>query len=377
VSWLTREPAPPRTVMTLERAARWQSRLVEAIMRHFPGDPGFLAGGDRGMAPGLDGPQATRAAERVLADVFEAEDAAFVQGAGSGAVRLALFATVPAGGRLLVHDAPTYLTSRLTLAAMGVRLCPADYDEPAAVTSAVRREGPDALLIQHMRPFPEDRYEVAEVISAAQAAAPGLPVVCDDNYAPLKVERLGVAHGADLSAFSLFKLGGPQGVGCVLGGSRRLDPLRRYMLSGGSVVQGDAAVAALCGLGRAAMPMAWQAQTTLELADRLRAGEVPGIVFAFACNTPETIVLAELDGPYAEAVRTEAAALGAAIRPVGMESQYEVAPAVLRPSKAMIERKPGIEDHVLRLSAMRADADLVVTMLDQAVARAKERGASG
>jgi cystathionine beta-lyase/cystathionine gamma-synthase len=303
--------------------------------------------------------------------VFGSEDAVLVQGAGTGAVRLALFATVPAGGSLLVHDAPTYLTSRLTLEAMGVRMSAADFNDPATVTDAVRRDAQDALLIQHMRPFPEDRYEIADVVSAARAAAPDLPVVCDDNYAPLKVERLGVGLGANVSAFSLFKLGGPQGVGCVLGEAGRLEQVRRFMLSGGSVVQGDAAIAALCGLARAALPMAWQAQTTLEVADRLRDGEVPGIVFAFACNTPETIVLAELDGPYAEAVRAEAAGLGAAIRPVGMESQHEVAPAVLRPSKAMIERTPGVEDHVLRLSAMRAGADLVVGMLRKAVARAR------
>jgi hypothetical protein len=180
-----------------------------------------------------------------------------------------------------------------------------------------------------------------------------------------------VALGADLSAFSLFKLGGPEGLGCVLGGQERLACLRRFMASGGSVVQGDSAIEALGALARAALPMAWQAQQTIALGERLAAGEVPGVAFAFACNTPETIVLAELDEPCAEDVRWEAARLGAAIRPVGMESRHEVAPAVLRPSKAMIERQPGIERHVVRLSLMRGDADLLLSILAEAIGRAR------
>jgi hypothetical protein len=256
---------------------------------------------------------------------------------------------------------------------MGARLAPCDYDDADAVAEAVARERPDAVLVQHMRPRPRDRYDLAAVIGAVRASAAdgSPPVVVDDNYAPLKLPRIGVELGADLSAFSCFKLGGPEGVGCVLGGARYVHAARRFMLSGGSMVQGTEAVAVVQALARAPLAIAHQAAVTLELAERLRSGEVPGVRTAFATNTPETVVLIELEQPRAEAVRRAAADLGAAIRPVGMESYHEVVPAFLRPSKSMIEERPGIQDHVIRISAMRGGADLVVELLHAAMERAR------
>ncbi|HEX7291616.1 MAG TPA: aminotransferase class V-fold PLP-dependent enzyme [Conexibacter sp.] len=370
MTWLPHDPAPPREAMTVAEAAAWQERFVAIVTRHFTGDPGLLGGGDLGMDPALGRPAATAAAERVLADAFEAEECALVRGAGTGAVRLALFAAVPPGGTVLAHSAPTYLTTRLTLEAMGVRLAEVDFDDADALAAAIGELRPDALLVQHMRPRLEDRYEVDEVVRAARAAHPDVRVVCDDNYAPLKMERIGVQLGADVSAFSLFKLGGPEGVGCVLGHHTLVRPARRCMLSGGSQVQGPEAIAVIRALARAALPMAHQAVVTREIAERLQDGEVDGVLAAFAVNTPETTVMVELERPCAEAVREAAAALGAAIRPVGMESYHEVVPAFLRPSKSAIERAPGIEHHVLRISAMRGGADLVVELLRAALARA-------
>jgi hypothetical protein len=195
-------------------------------------------------------------------------------------------------------------------------------------------------------------------------------VIVDDNYAPLKLPRIGVELGADLSAFSCFKLGGPEGVGCVLGATRQVAAARRFMLSGGSMVQGTEAVAVVQALARAPLPTAHQGRVTVELADRLSAGAVAGVRTAYATNTPETVVLVELDAPHAERVRRAAAALGGAIRPVGMESHHEVVPAFLRPSKSMIEAQPGIEDHVIRISAMRGGTELVLELLRGAIARA-------
>ncbi len=370
MSWLPDDPAPPRRMLTLEEAAAWQERFVAAVTRHFRGDPGLLGGGDVGMDPALGRPAATAATERILAEVFEAEDCALVRGAGTGAVRLALFAALAPNAAVLTHLAPTYLTSRLTLEAMGARILTADFDDERGLAAVIAEQRPDALLVQHMRPRPEDRYEVDGVVRVARAAAAALPVVCDDNYAPLRVPRIGVQLGADLSAFSLFKLGGPEGVGVVLGRGALVARVRRYMLSGGSQVQGPEAIAAIRALARAALPMARQAVVTGEVAERLRAGELAGVRRAYATNTPETTVTIELERPHAEAVRQAAAALGAAIRPVGMESYHEVVPAFLRPSKSAIERAPGIERHVLRISTMRGGADLVVELLREALARA-------
>lgn len=371
MNWLPENPAPPRDVMTLDEAAAWQERFVGVVTGHFRGDPGLLGAADVGMDPDLGRPAATAKVERVLADTFDTDDCVLVRGAGTGSVRLALFATVPAGGTVLVHDAPTYLTSRLTLEAMGARLVPADFNDPDAIAAAIANESPDAVLVQHMRPRPMDRYDLGTVIAAAANAASAPPVVVDDNYAPLKLPRIGVQLGADLSAFSAFKLGGPEGVGVVLGRSAHVHAARRFMLSGGSMVQGTEAVAVIQALSRAPLAIAHQARVTREIADRLQAGEVPGVRTAFATNTPETTVLLELDDPVAEPARRAAAELGAAIRPVGMESYHEVVPAFLRPSKSMIEERPGVQDHVIRISAMRGGADLVLDLLRGALERAR------
>jgi hypothetical protein len=97
---------------------------------------------------------------------------------------------------------------------------------------------------------------------------------------------------------------------------------------------------------------------------------VPGVVRAVAAHSPETVVMVELDRPVAEHVRRAACDLGAVDRPVGMESRHEVVPCFTRPSKSLMADVPGIEEYVLRVSAMRAGADLVIDILRQAIAAA-------
>jgi hypothetical protein len=197
-------------------------------------------------------------------------------------------------------------------------------------------------------------------------------VVVDDNYAPLKAKRLGAELGAGLSAFSLFKMGAPEGLGCVLGRRDLVERIRPYMNSGGSVVQGPESIEAIESLARSALVTARQSSVTRDIAERLAAGEVPGVVRAIAAHTPETIVLLELDRPVAERVRGAALELGAVDRPVGMESRHEVVPCFIKPSKSLMADFPGIDRYVLRLSAMRAGADLVIDILRQALAAAGE-----
>jgi hypothetical protein len=63
----------------------------------------------------------------------------------------------------------------------------------------------------------DDRYQLGQVIQALQAALPRARLVVDDNYAALRVPKIGIQLGAQVSTFSLFKLLGPQGIGLVLG----------------------------------------------------------------------------------------------------------------------------------------------------------------
>jgi hypothetical protein len=368
MSWLPAEQASLPPIMDMGDAAAWQDAWVAAVTRRFAPLGSPLAGGEIGIGGEAGRPRATIACEEALVDVFGGEEAILVRGGGTGALRLSLFATVPSGGRLLVHEPETYLTTRLTLEAMGVELVPCDFNRGKAITAALSGDRLDAVLIQHMRPRLEDSYELAEVVRAVRRASPSIPIVVDDNYAPLKAPRLGVASGADISGFSLFKHGGPEGIGCVLGRAGTYERILPFMNSGGSIVQGPEAIAVVEALGRAALPTARQTVVNREIGRRLAAGEVDGVRRAVACHCPETIVMVELNEPIAEEVRQIAGRLGAATRPVGMESYHEVVPAFIRPSKSLIADRPGIERFVIRLNAMRAGADLVIEILARAVA---------
>jgi Aminotransferase class-V len=369
VNWLPAEPGPLPAVMNLEEAAAWQDDWVRAVTARFAELGSPLAGGALGIGGETGRPPATIACERALADVFGAEEAILVRGAGTGALRLALFATVSSGSRILVHEPETYLTTRLTLEAMGVGFVACDFNSDDSVASAIVRDRPEAVLIQHMRPRLEDSYELEPLVALIRKLG-SAPIIVDDNYAPLKAPKLGTAVGADVSAFSLFKHGGPEGIGCLLGGDGLAERLLPFMNSGGSIVQGPEAIAVVEALGRAALPTARQSMVNREIADRLAAGEVAGVRGALAGHCPETVVLVELEQPLAAEVREAAGRLGAATRPVGMESYHEVVPAFIRPSKSLIADRPGIERFVIRISAMRAGPDLVVELLRDAIEEA-------
>jgi hypothetical protein len=373
MSWLPTDPAPPPPIMGMEEAAAWQDAWVEAVTRRFAPLGSPLAGGEVGIGGEAGRPRATIACEEALVDVFGGDEAILVRGGGTGALRLSLFATVPSGGRLLVHEPETYLTTRLTLEAMGVELVPCDFNRGESIEAALAVERLDAVLVQHMRPRLQDSYELADVVSTVRAASASLPIVVDDNYAPLKAPRLGAALGADVSAFSLFKHGGPEGIGCILARAGLGERILPFMNSGGSIVQGPEAIAVVEALGRAALPTARQTLVNREVGRRLAEGEVAGVRRAIACHCPETIIMVELDEPIAAGVRQAAGELGAATRPVGMESYHEVVPAFIRPSKSLMSDRPGIEDHVVRIDAMRAGPDLVIDLLRRAVETASDR----
>jgi hypothetical protein len=359
-------------VMSISEAFNWQEAFIANVARHFSDPPGLLDGGDLGIGGDVSRPVATQRAEAALAATFGGEACALVRGAGTGAVRMTLFADVPPGSRLLVHQPETYLTTKLTLEAMGVNLIGCDFNSLEAVSAALGAEKVDAVLIQHMRPRVTDSYDLGSLISAIRAdQGTEIPILIDDNYAPLKARDLGVSLGADLSAFSLFKLGAPEGLGCVLGKQELIERIRAFMNSGGSMVQGTEAIAALEALARAAPVTAHQSAVTREIAQRLAAGEVLGIRRAIASHCPETSVLVELDEPLADAVRRAARERGVADRAVGMESYHEILPVFLRPSKSLMVDAPGIEQYVIRISAMRAGAAQVIGSLAWAIEAAR------
>lgn len=117
----------PLQSLTLAQAQQKQFALVDTLCRHSGAD--FLAGGDLGLAPGLNQPRVTQRVEKVLAEAFHAEAAVLVQGAGTGAIRAGLAALLKPGQRLLVHDAPVYPTTLVIIEQMGITVR-ADFNSP-------------------------------------------------------------------------------------------------------------------------------------------------------------------------------------------------------------------------------------------------------
>ncbi|MDX2732217.1 MULTISPECIES: aminotransferase class V-fold PLP-dependent enzyme [Streptomyces] len=368
-------PALPQTfplaTVALDDAIARQFRLLEATAAHFEGPQLFEA--DAGVVPGLGRPRTTARVEAVLADFFGAEDAAFVQGAGTGAIRAALNAAVRAGDPLLIHRAPVYRTTEVTLRGIGVRTVEVDFNDRAALREALASGRFRWAYVQHTRQRLADSYDPAEVLAACRAA--GVRTLVDDNYAVMRTPAAGVELGADASCFSLFKLHGPEGIGVVVGARDLVGHIRRDNYSGGGQVQGHQALDALRALTHVPVMWAVQSQVGAEVAERLAAGEVAGVAEVRIANAQDRCLLVRLDRPVAKELPAVAARFGAAPYPVGSNSRYEIAPLFYRMSSSALDDAPELADWTVRINPMRAGADLVVDILRRSLAALGDRPA--
>ncbi|OON76388.1 aminotransferase class V-fold PLP-dependent enzyme [Streptomyces tsukubensis] len=353
----------PLPVIPLEDATARQSRLLECVAAHFQGPELFTA--DAGVVPGLGRPRSTAQVEAVLADFFGAEDAAFVQGAGTGAIRAALNGAVGAGDPLLIHRAPVYRTTAVTLRGLGVELVEVDFNDAAALREALASGRFRWAYVQHTRQRLGDSYDPGDVIAACGAA--GVRTIVDDNYAVMRVPASGVELGADASCFSLFKLHGPEGVGIVVGARDLVAHVRADNYSGGGQVQGHQALDALRALTH--VPVMWSLQSRVgaDVARRLTAGEVAGVAEVRIANAQDRCLLVRLDRPVARELPAVAARYGAAPYPVGSNSRYEIAPLFYRMSSSALDDAPELADWTVRINPMRAGADLVIAILRRSV----------
>ncbi|MFE3828307.1 aminotransferase class V-fold PLP-dependent enzyme [Streptomyces sp. NPDC059092] len=356
-------PPLPRTfplpTITLEDAAQIQFRLLEHTAAHFEGPQLFEA--DAGVVTGLGRPRTTARVEAVLADWLGAEDAALVQGAGTGAIRAALQAALSPGDPLLIHRAPVYRTTAVTLRGLGVRAAEADFNDREALREALMPTDLTWAYIQHSRQRLGDSYDPGEVLAACRTAE--VRTVVDDNYTVLRVPACGVQLGADVSCFSLFKLHGPEGVGAVVGARDLVGRVRADNYSGGGQVQGAQALEALRALTHVPVLWALQSRVSAEVAGRLTAGEVPGVAEVRIANAQDRCLLVRLDRPVARQLPAVAARYGAAPYPVGSNSRYEIAPLVHRMSASSLDDAPELADWTVRINPMRAGADLVIDIL--------------
>lgn len=364
-------PLESRTVV---EAKELQFKIIDSATRHFEGGQA-LDLGDLGVVRGTNKPLQTLRVEGVFADTFDAEAACLVRGAGTGALRWGLCAALKPGDTLLIHDAPIYPTTGVTVETMGLKTVAADFNDDGALTAALTRGGIDGILIQQARQKRDDRYHTPHVIELCRRFLPQVPIITDDNYAALKIRAIGCQAGADLSTFSCFKILGPEGVGVVLGKKALVDKVYRMQYSGGSQVQGHEAMAALRGLIYAPVALAITGETCDETVRRLNAGGVPHVKAAYVANAESKAVIVEFDSDIAPAVLDAAPALGAAPHPVGCESRYEFLPMFYRISATFRAADPTWERRMIRVNVMRAGPDTILRILGQAVETALEQGA--
>ncbi|CDL85017.1 aminotransferase class V-fold PLP-dependent enzyme [Xenorhabdus szentirmaii] len=350
----------PLQSMTMAQAQQQQFRLVDIICRHFPGAD-FLSQGDLGLVPEFNQPRMTRRIEAVIAEFFSAEAAAFVNGAGTGALRAGLAALVSPNTTLLVHSAPIYPTTKFSVEQMGLHVVRADFNHTEQIAAAILQYQPTACLIQHTRQRISDRYSLQEVIETLNQHR--IPSLVDDNYAAMKVAQIGCEYGSTLSAFSCFKLLGPQGVGVVVGRQSAVDTLRHNMYSGGCQIQGYQAMEALRGMVFAPVMHAVQAEVNNELVMRLNQGELPQVKKAFLANAQSKVLLVEFHEPIADSVLAVSHTLGALPYPVGAESKFEIPPLFYRISGTFRQADPSLEQRMIRINPNRSGADTVMRIL--------------
>lgn len=358
----------PLESITLDEAKKMQFKLIDAITRHFKGAE-ILSLGDLGVVQGLNKPTITLKVEKVLADFFETEAAVLVRGAGTAAIRWGLYSMLKPGDTLLVHDAPIYPTTKVTVESMGLNLIKADFNKNEEIIKVIKENKIDGVLIQYTRQKIEDSYDMAEVLKVIREGLGEIPVITDDNYAVMKVKKIGAQLGADLSAFSLFKLLGPEGIGCVVGKKEYIEKIIKSNYSGGGQTQGHEALEALRGLVYAPVALAIQAEVNNELVERLNAGELKHVKNAFLANAQSKVLLVELKEPIAKKVIKEAEALGAAPNPVGAESKYEFVPMFYRVSGTFRAADSTLEERMIRINPMRSGADTIIRILKEAIER--------
>ncbi|MBE2896036.1 aminotransferase class V-fold PLP-dependent enzyme [Pasteurellaceae bacterium HPA106] len=363
--------AYPLTSLTLEQAQAKQFALVDCITRHFPNSQFLHA--DLGLATGLNQPATTARVEQVLAAFFNAESAVLLQGAGTGALRAGLNALLTREETLLVHQAPIYPTSKVSIEQLGCKVVQADFNNLSALDESLALHKPSTALIQHTRQRPQDSYALAEVI--AHCAQHGVSTLIDDNYATLKVPAIGCELGATLSTFSSFKLFGPEGVGVAMGVKSAVDAIKQTLYSGGCQIQGWQALAVLRGMVFAPVMHAIAASQGEQIVERLNQGECPQVKNAYIVNAQSKVVIVELAKPIAPAVIEHASHLGALGYPVGAESKYELPPLFYRVSGTFLAQDPNARETLIRINPNRSGADTVIRILKESIQAVESKSA--
>lgn len=353
----------PLESISVEEALQFQFRMVECSSKHFSGNKSLTLGG---VGVGEYGkPMETVLVERTIADFFDQERCLLVRGSGTGAIQQSLRSVLSPGDTLVIHDAPVYPTTADTIASMGIKTHIIDYNNMGTHLS-YGSTSVQGALVQLTRQKPDDSYNYEDVIRLLKLRY-GAPVITDDNYAVMKVRRIGVEAGSDLSSFSSFKLLGPVGVGVIVGASKYIDKIEKMCYSGGSKVQGYEAMEVLRGMIYAPVPLAHSAIECDKLVRIINEEPFEGVKGAFVVNAQSRVVMVELQEPLAAQVIQLASKFGANTYPVGAESKYEFVPMIYRASGTFVQSDPERAKRLIRINPMRSSADHIISILNKSL----------
>lgn len=361
----------PLESIGIEIAKEKQFKMIDIITKYFQGHE-VLTRGDLGVVKGLNKPVTTEKAEKVIAEFFGSEVAVLVRGSGTAAIKWGLYSILgeKSERKVLVHKAPVYPTTDVTFKMMGVEKIEADFNNLDELKEVLKNNSFDAALVQYTRQKIDDSYDIKEVI--AEIKKYNIPVVTDDNYAVMKVNKIGSELGADLSAFSTFKLLGPEGIGCVVGKKEFIDKIVSSNYSGGGQVQGHEALDVLRGLVYAPVSLAIQGEVNDKLHKIFNSGEIDFIKGAYLVNAQSKVIVVELKENIAEEMLVHAEKLGALPNPVGAESKYEFSPLFYRVSGTFRATDPTLEKRMIRINPNRAGVETIVRILKESYKMAKE-----
>jgi len=352
--------------ITLEDAIIEQHRLVDCICDVFK-DNQFLSMGTLGINSLDDSSSITRKVEKVLANFFNAEDAVIVRGAGTGAIQEALFSVFEYNRNLLIHDGPVYSTTCVNFEKLSIKVNKIDFNN-LNQGKQIREllDSVNAIYIQHTRQSVSDVYDLKSLISILKNNC-NHPIIVDDNYATFRVPKIGVELNADLSCFSLFKLSGPIGLGCVVGKKIYIEKIKQTQISGGTKIQDFEALDALRSLGNVHTALAIQGNTVDNLYFQLKQNRILGVKDVYRVNMQSYVLLIEFTCPIADKIILESKKLGAVNVPVGSESRFEIVPLFYTPSRAFLNSHPKLKNRCIRVNPFRSGTDTIIKILREAI----------
>lgn len=363
----------PLESITLEEAKKKQFAMIDIITKHFTGEE-LLTRGDLGVVKGLNKPKTTEKVEKVIADFFLCEKAVLVRGSGTAAIKWGIYSILKDESSesrvVLVHKAPIYPTTKVTFEMFGIKTVEADFNNIEELKKVLSENRDIKMaLVQYTRQKIDDSYSMKEVLKVIKEW--NIRIVTDDNYAVMKVSKIGTELGADLSAFSTFKLLGPEGVGCVVGKEEYVDKIIKSNYSGGGQVQGHEALDVLQGLVYAPVSLAIQGEVNDELHARLNSGEVDFVKGAYLVNAQSKVVVVELKEEIANDMIIAATSLGALPHPVGAESKYEYAPLFYRVSGTFRSADATLERRMIRINPNRSGVETIIRILKESYNKVK------